>query len=68
MKWNEKTRAFFAEEFAKIVRGYVERSTFAIAERQTATSEVVGALARRIDELETRLAEIEARPTLRRIA
>lgn len=68
MKWNEKTKAFFAEELAKLIRGYVERTVYPVAEKQTATVEVLNALRGRVDELEARLAEIEAKPTLRRIA
>lgn len=67
MKWNEKTRAFFTEELAKLIRGYVERTVYPIATKQDATTEVITALRGRVDELEARLAEIES-PKVRRIA
>ncbi len=68
MKWNSKTRAFFAEGLAQVVRDFVGRTVYPVATKLDATTEVLNALRERVDSLEARLAEIEQKPTLRRIA
>lgn len=68
MKWSEETRKFFGESLAALVRDYVAKTNYPHVTKLDATVEVVNALRERVDSLEARLAEIEQKPTLRRIA
>ena len=62
MKWNAATKAFFAEELAKVVKTYVERTITPLEQRVSALEGENAMLHAKVAELE------EQRPTLRRIA
>lgn len=61
MKWNEKTKAFFAEELAKVVKTYVERTITPLEQR-------ISALEGELAMARAKIAELEETRGLRRVA
>lgn len=62
MKWTAATKAFFAEELAKVVKTYVERTITPLEQRISALEGELAMARAKIAELE------QQKPALRRIA